>query len=220
MFESIQNIYDTIAMQAFQNYTISRENDDGRMEDFRLAEIEIYMIDKKNSIDDIFIHKNEKQLESKKEYVHYSGFDICLGNNKDIYCGILVRGIMNDSQVIYGPGRVKYKIKERKKNPRKINIQFENASGVNIYFENNIETTVDLENIIFKLPRVNLSNKTSSKYLENKEMLERLNTYLNLKARYIRIKDENFYTSVKYPPEEPREIFNAILRYKRKVLDE
>jgi hypothetical protein len=58
------------------------------MEVFRLSEIEIYMIDKKNNIDDIFIHKNKEQKGFQKEYTHYSGFDICLGNGQDINCGI------------------------------------------------------------------------------------------------------------------------------------
>lgn len=220
MILKIEKIYDDIAMQAFQNYSISRKNDDGTMENYRLAEIEIYRIDKANNINDIFIHKNEQQLENEKEYVHYSGFDICLGNGKDVYCGILVRGIMNDNEVVYGPGRVKYYRKNRKKVPRKIVVNYKNPYNGNLYFSTNKDNITDkLENVIFKLPRVNLSNSTSSSYLEDKKMLEQLNIYLNLKARYIRLRDEKFHTPKKNAPEESREIFNALLRYKKKILD-
>lgn len=219
MLERIQNIYDDIAMQAFQNYSITRENDHGIMENFRLAEIEIYMIDEKNKINDIFIHKNKKQLENKKEYMHYSGFDICLGNGKDIYCGILVRGIMNGSKIIYGPGRVKYNRKDRKKIPRKIKVQYDDPYNKNIYFTDDSTMAIDLENIIFKLPRVNLGNTTSAQFLKDKENLDTLNIYLNLNARYIRIKDEKFYKSEDFAPEEPREIFNALIEYKQKIIN-
>jgi len=71
--QKIEKIYDSIAKEAFQNYSILRENDNGEMEKFRLAEIEVYMIDNKNGIDDIFIHKNEKQLQNKKNIENNGG---------------------------------------------------------------------------------------------------------------------------------------------------
>jgi len=205
MLTKIQKVYDDIAINAFNNYSISR--------------------DKKNNINDIFIHKNEAQKEFQKEYIHYSGFDICLGDGKDIYCAILVRGIINDSKVIYGPGRVKYKRKEKKKLSREIKIKFNSQGTKKIFFLDDADNTMDLENIIFKLPRVNLANTTCSKFLEAQDSIDKLKTYLNLKARYLRIKDEKFYKlkienfNAKSSPEEPREIFNELTKYKKKIIN-
>jgi hypothetical protein len=217
MVNSIQKTYDDIAKHAFQNYTIFRENDYGIMEEFRLLEIEIYMINKKNNIDDIFIHKHEMQKEFQKEYVHYSGFDICLGNNQDIYCGILVRGLMNNEKVIYGPGRVKYNRKNKQKRKRKIEIQFNKPYEEELYFSDHVNNSIDINNIIFKLPRVNLSSQTINKYLWTKDNLNVLDIYLNLNARYIRLQDDQFYKQTQ-KPEELREIFNAIIQYNKKTL--
>ncbi len=220
MNTKIETIYDDIAFSAFNNFVISRENDHGDMEDFRLSEIEIYMIDKKNNIDDLFIHKNEKQKEFHEEYIHYSGFDICMGDNDSVYCGILVRGLMNDKESIYGPGRVKYNHKNRKKIARNIKIKYDKKYENKLYFSDSvIGKKTNLEDIIFKLPRVNLANSTSSKYLVQND-IEELDTYLNLKARYIRIKDEKFHKLSIYSPEEPREIFNALIQYKTKIANQ
>ena len=220
MHTKIETIYDDIALNAFNNFVISRENDNGIMEDFRLSEIEIYMIDKKNNIDDIFIHKNKAQLKRKKTYVHYSGFDICMGDNDSIYCGILVRGLMNDKERIYGPGRVKYKHVNRKKTARKIEIKDDKKYANELYFADCVDSNkTHLEDVIFKLPRVNLANTTSSKHLLQND-IEKLDTYLNLKARYITIKDEKFHKPSKYSPEEPREIFNALIQYKKKIANQ
>jgi len=205
--QKIEKIYDSIAKEAFQNYSILRENDNGEMEKFRLAEIEVYMIDNKNGIDDIFIHKNEKQLQNKKKYEHYSGFDICLGNNKGLYCGVLVRGVVSDKDAIYGPGRVKYKREDMQKIARTIVVNYEDPCKEDLFFLSELKTQdTELKNTLFKLPRVNLSKATSYKFLDKPE---KLNTYLNLKARYLRIKDRKFH-KLKYPPEESREIFNDL----------
>jgi len=219
MNKNIEKIYDDIAINAFKKYEILRENIDGKMETFRLAEIEIYLIDEDNGINDIFIHKNEKQLQNEKEYEHYSGFDICLGDGEKIYCGILVRGIMNAEKTIYGPGRVKYRRTDNEKTSIKIEVKYNEDYKEKLNFSDMIiDNTVSLENIIFKLPRVNLSNTTSGNYLSNDD-LNNLDTYLNLKVRYLRIKDEKFYKKTKYlkfPPEEHREVFNALIQYKKR----
>ena len=70
----------------------------------------------------------------------------------------------------------------------------------------------NLENIIFRLPRVNLSNTTTRDNLQ----IDINNTYkfLNLSARYIRISDLNFFTPADNAPAEVREIFNAYRAYK------
>ena len=213
MAKTIQEEYDKIAKHAFENYTICRENDSGQMEEFRLSEIEIYMIDKKKNIDDIFIHKNEMQKEFQKEYVHYSGFDICLGNKKDIYCGILVRGLMNDDKVIYGPGRVKYNRTGKQKIPRKIQIHFNKPYNEKLNFSDDENHSSNIKNVIFKLPRVNLSCTTMNEHLAKNN----LNIYLNLKARYIRLKDEQFCKHTQRP-EDLREIYNALIQYKQNIL--
>ncbi|MBN2964335.1 hypothetical protein JWV37_06055 [Sulfurospirillum sp. T05] len=195
--DNLQNYIDEIAIEAFNKYRIIRNE-----AVFELAEIEIYLKDAKKGIDDIYRHDRNEHLESLKEYQHYSGFDICNGNkDKDIYCGILVRGLMNESEAIYGPRRVKYG--GREKSPIKIEI-ITNESSENRFQFYSSEIN---SNVIFKLPRVNLSNKISQKYFCEPQKLQK---YLNLKARYLRIKDENF-SSNKYLAES-REIWNAILK--------
>ena len=71
----------------------------------------------------------------------------------------------------------------------------------------------DLKNKIFKLPRVNLSNSTSFKFFN--EDIDSLALFLNIKARYIVLKKEDFFTLSKEAPAEPREIFNALIEFKK-----
>ena len=196
----IQKKFDEIAENVFNNYHIIREK-----EEYELAEIEIYYKDK--DIDDIFRHQTKEHLKNNYIYNHYSGFDICLGNDSEkIYCGILVRGIRKDSEVIFGPRKVRYK--GRKKELRDIKIIKLDTSIDNFKIDSK-----DLNNKIFKLPRVNLSNSTSFKFL-NKDT-DSLALFLNIKARYIVLKKEDFFTLSKEAPAEPREIFNALIEFKK-----
>lgn len=197
----IQQHIDLIAIECFNMYRIER---DSKL--YELAEIEIYLQDESQGINDIFRHQKDEHLNNGTEYIHYSGFDICHGNKeKNIYCGILVRGIMNDSDSIYGPRRVKYE--GRKKVPRVIEIN--KVSNLNKLLKFYDGSNIINENMIFKLPRVNLSNTRSFKHLDNP--IE-LSNYLNLKVRYLRIKNKKFFSSE--GPAESREVFNAMINYK------
>ena len=125
----------------------------------------------------------------------------------------------NFGESIYGPGRVKYSLKNREKTERNIKIEYDKKYEHPLYFsDSELSKKADLEDVIFKLPRVNLANRTISKYLtQDREDIEKLDTYLNLKARYLRIRDEKFHKTSKSSPEEPREIFNALILYKTKI---
>lgn len=196
----IQKKFDLIAEEVFNNYHIIRDNIE-----YELAEIEIYY--KNNNIDDIFRHDTSEHLKYNHIYNHYSGFDICLGNeSNNIYCGVLVRGIRNDKETIYGPRKVRYKGREKELR----DIIIKKLSTSNTEFKINSK---DIKNKIFKLPRVNLSNSTSFEYF-NKN-LDKLDLFLNLKARYILLKNEKFFTLSKEAPAEPREIFNALINFKK-----
>ena len=201
--DALQNYIDKIAMEAFNKYKIIRDGTS-----YELAEIEIYVKDLDNGINDIYRHDTDKHLRNAEEYQHYSGFDICQGNkDKKIYCGILVRGLMNDSEAIYGPRRVKYK--GRQKHPREIKIKISEVSENRFTFHSSEINS----NVILKLPRVNLSNTTS---MDNLYQQEELQKYLNLKARYLRVKDKNFFST--NGPVESREIWNVILNNATKTL--
>ena len=207
-----QKVFDDIAMKVFESYSLKRDD-----EIFELAEIEIYLIDPLENINDIFIHKNDEQMEHEHLYWHYSGVDICLGDKSNgIYCGVLVRGISNKEKTIYGPGRVAYE-KPTKDIKRKRLLDIENRSeSKHLVFSEQSNSETELSNIIFKLPRVNLSTERIHKYSMTNDNTDKNNVYkyLNLKARYIRLFSENFASPKKTAPAELREVFNVYLEYK------
>ena len=92
----------------------------------------------------------------------------------------------------------------------KLDIRVENR---NTSIDNFKIDSKDLKNKIFKLPRVNLSNSTSFKFFN--EDIDSLALFLNIKARYIVLKKEDFFTLSKEAPAEPREIFNALIEFKK-----
>ena len=203
---NLEQMYDEIAIKCFQEYNIIRDN-----EEYELMEIEVYMKDPIKKIEDIYIHAHDEQKNFEDIYYHYSGVDICLGNQaEDIFCGVLVRGIKNNNNTIYGPGRIAYPHRDKKQ--RIIQLKKKNSSISSLVLSNDTTGETNLENIIFRLPRVNLSNTTTRDNLQ----IDINNTYkfLNLSARYIRISDLNFFTPADNAPAEVREIFNAYRAYK------
>jgi len=209
----IENILANIAMDCFSSYDILRDDIL-----FELSEIEIYLKIESKGINDIFRHEHleqgrDKHLRKDVESVHYSGFDICMGDkDKNVYCGALVRGLMSkDSSAddIYGPGRVKYAYPGKVE--RKIEIIKRNDKSNNLRF---YDDTVDLcqldSDIILRMPRVNLSKTTCKDYLENPTELDK---YLNLKARFLRVRNTESLMS-KNGPEELREVFNSLIARK------
>lgn len=202
----LENTYNSIAMDCFKKYNISR---DGK--EYELMEIEVYLIDPTKGIDDTFIHKHEDQKGYEKIYTHYSGLDICLGDeNKGIYCGVLIRGIKSDTETVYGPGRVAYLYPGKVK--RNIELSIKDNLNTNLSFSDNASEDTHLENIIFRLPRVNLSDTTTHKH-SNIDMCQTYK-FLNLKARFIRISKPTFFTPQSNIPDETRGIFNAYFEYR------
>ena len=87
---AIQEHFDNIAVDAFASFDLFVDDNI-----YEFAELEVYLWDETKNIEDIYIHKQELQLvdkTKKKLYWHYSGVDICMGDeNKKIYCGVLIR---------------------------------------------------------------------------------------------------------------------------------
>lgn len=196
--------FNKIAQNIFENYSIKRDD-----KIYELLEIEIYMQDDSKKINDIFRHNVDDHLEKNKLYWHYSGFDICIGDKaKNIFCGILVRGIQCKEEIIYGSGKIAYNYKN-KKSRYNIEIINKNNNKKFIFSSHAINKNIeikDLSKIIFTLPRVNLSNRIIRKNLNNKD----LDTYLNLKVRYLRIINPEFYIPSNNSPKECREIWNIL----------
>ncbi|PHR54379.1 MAG: hypothetical protein COA44_13255 [Arcobacter sp.] len=163
--ERIQKIYDTIALDILNTVKIKR---DGKL--FDLIEIEVYLLNKGLGIDDTFIHKNEKQMNSEGIYFHYSGVDICRGggDGSEIYCGILIRGISNTNETIYGPGKVAY---DRSKGKQKRLIEAVKHEDTGYILADDTSAQGKINNVIFKLPRVNLGQTTIVKKEEDQVLV-------------------------------------------------
>ncbi len=206
----IENILAEIAMDCFSSYEIRR---DGVL--FELSEIEIYLKRDSEGINDIFRHDVADHLKNDVEYIHYSGFDICMGNidknmadDKSTYCGVLVRGLIStedNSYEVFGPGRVKYKYPGKVE--RKIEIIKRNKNLKDLSFYDGEPLNSINKNLILRMPRVNLSKKTCLDHLKTPDKLEK---YLNLKARFLRVNNIKSLMS-KNGPEELREVFNALI---------
>jgi len=208
----IESIVNSIAMDCFSSYDIRR---DGVL--FELSEIEIYLKIESKGINDIFRHEHleqgkDKHLRQDSKSIHYSGFDICMGDeskDNEVYCGALVRGLMSkDSPAgdIYGPGRVAYAYP--RKNHRTIKIIKRNDKSNNLkFYDNTVDPCQIDSDIILRMPRVNLSKSTCCDHLNNPAELDK---YLNLKARFLRVRGIKSMLS-KNGPEELREVFNSLL---------
>jgi hypothetical protein len=208
---NLQQAYNEIAIKCFQEYNIIRDS-----VEYELMQIEVYLKDPNKKIDDIYIHAHDEQMNFKEIYYHYSGVDICLGNRADnMFCGVLVRGIKNNNKTIYGPGRIAYP--DRDKKQRIIQLKEKDINNLSLLLCDEATDETNLENIIFKLPRVNLSNTTTRDNLQKD--INRTYEFLNLRARYIRISDLNFFTPADNAPAEVREIFNAYCAYKNANTD-
>lgn len=76
---------------------------------FRITECEFYFNDSnEDSHKDPYTHCREEQKEFGKWYFNDMGIDLTFGNGKDIYAGILIRGIKNLKTGAFtnGPSRV------------------------------------------------------------------------------------------------------------------
>jgi len=203
--QEIELVLNKIAMNCFTSYDIRRDD-----VLFELSEIEIYLTNKSEGIKDIFRHDNEDHLCKEITSIHYSGFDICMGDkDKDVYCGVLVRGLISKDIAVddvYGPGRVMYSYPGKKE--RGIEIINRNEETNNLrFYDDTVNPRLINSDIILRMPRVNLSKSTCHKHIGNPA---ELNKYLNLKARFLRVKSIESMLS-KNGPEELREVFNSLL---------
>ncbi len=219
-FKEIQKQFDSIAIEAFQSFDLLRDDNL-----YEIAELEVYLIDHSKNIKDIYIHEDEEQLKDKNQrhlYWHYSGVDICMGDeDKKIYCGVLIRGIVKKEDlkqskitkesITYGPGRVAYSWNP--KNKRKLEL-VDKKDVFDLRFMENINKATKLQNIVFKLPRVNLSTERTKNCFKNKKFDE-VEIYLNLKARYIRVFNDDFVSPKSTAPAENRGLIKEYLLLKK-----
>ena len=219
-FEEIQKQFDNIAIEAFQSFDLLRDDNL-----YEFAELEVYLIDPSKNIEDIYIHKDQEQKIDKNKrhlYWHYSGVDICMGDeDKEIYCGVLIRGVVKKDDlkqskilkesVIYGPGRVAYNWNPKRK--RKLEL-IDKKEISHLLLVDNINQTTKLKNIIFKLPRVNLSTEKTKHYFKYKKF-DKVEIYLNLKARYIRVFNDDFISPKSTAPAENRGLIKEYLLLKK-----
>lgn len=82
---------------------------------FNISELEFYIYSKNHK--DPYVHKHELQKEFGKFYIHpkdrnYGGIDITIGDiEKEIYCGVLIRGLKSqDGTFFSGPNILKKEI--------------------------------------------------------------------------------------------------------------
>lgn len=205
--DRLQNLFDTYALKAFE-YMLVRDG-----VEWELAEIEVYLIDPQSGVEDPFIHKHPEQNEFERLYWHFSGVDICLGDGQDIYCGVLVRGVMQGDETVFGPGRVAYSYPKRDRRDLVFKKNVYNYSE-KLKFSDASSGKDELRNVVFRLPRVNLSAEEMKKGLQGDLM--HLQEFMNVKARYLRIKDENFSSPKRNAPEDHEEVFKALIEYKLK----
>lgn len=148
---NVEGSFDIIANEIFN--TLILECGNGK---YRLTEIEFYYFNSKVHPDP-YAHKHELQLTNKKWYFHPSGLDITFGN-KDSYCGILIRGLINieTKGEVYGP----------------LNLVTELLKNISTVAKHKIElgfSKGDFEyQIIKKAKRVGIKSLKSPEYFEKK----------------------------------------------------
>ena len=103
-FKTLEDKFDSLAYY-LMNYLYLAVSD----QLYRITELEIYYHDKENHPDP-YVHCSEEQLSAGNWYFNGMGLDITFGNKeKEIYGGILIRGIMKFGEkpkYINGPSNV------------------------------------------------------------------------------------------------------------------
>ena len=94
--KDIELSFDRIAKKLLLYHVISINK-----EVYTITELEFYYHSQGH--EDPYVHQHAHQLSIAKWYFHGSGLDITIGNGKDIYGGILIRGVKN-SQGTYIDG--------------------------------------------------------------------------------------------------------------------
>ena len=171
--QEVEKSFDRIAKDLFNNYLLNIQGNR-----YRLTEIEFYY--KSDNHKDSYTHENERQLTKDNWYFHrfknpekykkvpVKGLDLTIGNkNKNIYGGILIRGIkdIKNNDIIDGPGKIVNKIidilgtdkidKIVKTNV--YNVFEKNKSG--IYLEKNKNPKFEVYKCKRKLPKPNSKEK-------------------------------------------------------------
>lgn len=123
---------------------------------YQLTEIEFYYYDAKKH-PDLYVHKNEVQLDFANWYFHGSGLDITFGNkDEEIYAGILIRGIKNLSTGIYSSGPINT-VRELMQNFKLVT----KAQQMQL-----IEKEIENKSQIIKSSRIGLNPKRSPNYYD------------------------------------------------------
>ncbi len=109
--EDLSNKFEFIASEIMNRNVLS--NGDRQ---FRIVELEFYYNDYKSENPvhkDLYTHGNDMQLKYGEWYDHPAGLDFTIGNNENIYGGILLRSILDVNTGVYinGPLNVKAYIK-------------------------------------------------------------------------------------------------------------
>lgn len=103
--KNISDTFDDVAYLIMNKNAVSLSN-----KRFKIVELEFYVKNSRNPADaDLYTHGNEKQLKFGEWYDHPAGLDFTIGNNSDIYGGILIRSILDieTNEFINGPLNVK-----------------------------------------------------------------------------------------------------------------
>ncbi|HPB82640.1 MAG TPA: hypothetical protein PK200_11440 [Spirochaetota bacterium] len=177
--EQKETLYDDIAMAFFNHCRLLPDvNNDSKT--YKLAEIEIYLTSTKKvdgRLRDVFCHCHEKQGTMFEFYEHYSGYDITIGNkDMEFMGGILLRGIEQERNYLYGPGRVYDALG---KNPK---LDFGGKNSFSLLKKRKGISEINGNDVI-KTKRVNLSLDPLHKSNYDDNSMENF----FLKARYIRI---------------------------------
>lgn len=174
-----EELYDKLAM-AFFNHCSLLPDINNKSNFYNLAEIEIYLTsihEDDGRLRDVFCHCHEKQGTMFEFYEHYSGYDITIGNkDMEFMGGILLRGIEQERNYLYGPGRV---YDAPGKNPK---LDFGGKNSFSLLKKRKGISEINGNDVI-KTKRVNLSLDPLHKSNYDDNSMENF----FMKARYIRI---------------------------------
>lgn len=86
-----ESVFEGIAQKLFFEYELVVGESK-----YDFCEIEFYYY--ATGHEDLYVHKNERQLSSGEWYFHGSGIDITFGKEPDTYGGILIRGLKKQGE--------------------------------------------------------------------------------------------------------------------------
>ena len=146
--------------------------------EFFISELEFYYYSESHP--DPYVHKNDLQKSFGTFYAHpkdgnYGGIDLTLGDEeKDIYCGVLIRGLKDkEENFISGPNLVKKEIY----NILKLNNYQELQNCIDEKINFNIIESHNKHEKIFCSTRIGLKPKFED-YIENGKYIYKLHRFI------------------------------------------